>query len=124
MTHLIPHVWGCDGLGAPEVLAHIPGLTYRKLDYWSRTKHLTPHTHNPKGEGGSGIPFCWSPDQVELAARMFQLTNLGFSLVAAADLARSRECLSTAGRLLLALAAEDPAQLATQLADDIKAAAA
>lgn len=93
----------CDGLRAPEVLSHIPGLTYRKLDWWSRTGRLSPHTHDPDGDGGSGIPHCWPPDQVEIAARMFQLTQLGFNLDAADDLAHRRERLAAVAYELVTL---------------------
>jgi DNA-binding transcriptional MerR regulator len=79
----------CGGFGAPQVLARIPGLTYRKLDYWSRTGRLAPHTHDPDGDEGTGIPFCWPLHQVEVAGRMFQLTQLGFNLDTADELAHN-----------------------------------
>jgi hypothetical protein len=96
----------CDGLRAPEVLAAVPGLTYRQLDYWTNTERIKPHTHG--GAEGSGHPFCYPPDQVALASRMFRLISMGFSLGKATDLAKSREGLRVASRLLLALAEDMP----------------
>jgi hypothetical protein len=99
---------GCDGLRAPEVLARVPGLTYRQLDYWSRSDRLFPHTHDTDTAGGSGHPYCWPPGEIAAAARMFRLISLGFNLDTAADLARSREKVTVTSRLLAALAEDMP----------------
>ena len=94
----------CNGLNAPSVLARVPGLTYRQLDYWSRTERLVPHTHG--GEHSSGIPYCWPLAEVEVASRMIRLIGLGVGLQPAVELARSRERLTAGSALLLRLAGE------------------
>lgn len=67
-----PH---CDGLNYAEVLARIPGLTYRQLDYWTRTDRIHAIDRGPFAR--SGVDRCWPPDQVTIAARIFKLQTRG-----------------------------------------------
>lgn len=83
----------CDGMQASEILDRIPGLTYRKLDYWRSTGRLVAHTHQAMGATGSGVWFCWFPEEVAIAALITRLIEYGFELDAAAKTARSRERL-------------------------------
>jgi hypothetical protein len=68
------------GLNMHEVLAHIPGMTYRQLDFWTKSGRITRHFHHGGRivtEGGSGKIGCWPRDQVAIASRMHQLTTRG-----------------------------------------------
>lgn len=96
----------CTGLDAPRVLDRVRGLSYRQLDYWTRTGRITAHTHPFNVVSGSGVPHCWPRDEVEVAARMFRLIRLGFNLAAATDLARDHSQMVAGSALLLRLAEE------------------
>lgn len=72
----------CDGLNYHQVLARIPGMTYRQLDFWVRTGRLKCHHHLGSSRaidpwGGSGTERCWPPDQVTIAARIYKLLTRG-----------------------------------------------
>ena len=83
----------CDGLGARQVLEAVPGLTYRQLDYWTRTGRLRAHQHNASGtrllneERGRGHAACWPQFEIEIARRMILLIGAGFTIDAAATIA-------------------------------------
>lgn len=74
-------------LTASEVLEHIPGLTYRQLDFWNRTGRIQPI---PGKSSGSGYHHRYTPDQVAVISRMYRLLNLGFNLNAAHQVATNR----------------------------------
>lgn len=90
------------GITAPDVLKAVPGLTVRRLDFWSRTGRLLPHFHpHLRGVGADGRPdhgqlvdrstgthACYSPAEVEIARRMVMLIRAGFDVPAAAEVAR------------------------------------
>lgn len=78
-----------DSLDAQEVLAAIPYLTYRQLDYWTTTGRI----HTIGSGHGSGIHRRWSPDQVAIASRMLWLTNLGVNVDTAQAIATDRRVL-------------------------------
>lgn len=69
----------------PEFLA-LPGMTYRKLDYWSRVGILRPV--NPAA--GSGVKRLWPRDELGVAMAVCRLLDAGFSLNVARDVARHR----------------------------------
>ena len=66
------------------------GVTYRQLDYWSRSGYL-----GDEGEGrrGSGIPRRWTPRQAAVVAVLADLVNAGAPIGRLADLARDLEAL-------------------------------
>jgi len=68
--------------GLPDLAAL--GLTYRRLDMWTRVGHV--HCENP--DPGSGVPRTWSGAELEIARRMVVLTAAGLELAAAAAFAR------------------------------------
>jgi len=60
------------------------GVTYRKLDYWTRNHFLgNGVTERP----GSGITRRWTWSEVQLALTIGALTELGFDLTTAVSLA-------------------------------------
>lgn len=92
---------GCAGLGMHQVFQRIPGLTYRQLDFWTRTGRLKFHHHaqgsNGKAviiSGGSGTERCWPPNQVNLAARVYRLTLRGIGVETAFALAQNKGVLT------------------------------
>lgn len=52
------------GLRSAQVVEMIPGLTYRKLDYWCRKGYLTPAVVGGTGAGGSGTRRVFDVNQV------------------------------------------------------------
>lgn len=54
-----------------EVMAAIPGLTYRQLDYWTRTGVIAAVTDLP----GSGIARGYTHDEVVVAALVAALVD-------------------------------------------------
>lgn len=60
------------------------GLTYRQLDYWARSGYLRPDGNNQ----GTGRFRTWPSSELEIAARMVRLIDLGFVVATAARLAR------------------------------------
>jgi DNA-binding transcriptional MerR regulator len=66
-----------------EEVTELAGVTYRQLDYWTRTGLL----QDPRPELGSGKPRSFSlSDLVEIAA-MRALIDVGFRVAVAARLA-------------------------------------
>jgi hypothetical protein len=61
------------------------GLTYRRLDYWTRQGYLLAI-----GEvrPGSGRLRVWPVSEIEVADRMVRLTEVGLDLLVASELAR------------------------------------
>ena len=60
------------------------GVTFRKLDYWTRQGHLGGEiTKRP----GSGITRRWTWEEVQLALAIGALTEVGFTLAKAVQLA-------------------------------------
>lgn len=64
---------------------HVVGLSYRQLDYWTRRGYLRSDG-NPMP--GSGRPRTWSEHEVAIARAMVRLIGCGFTVSAAARLAR------------------------------------
>lgn len=71
------------GSGVPARLNAL-GLTYRRLDYWTRVGYLRPERPTP----GSGYARGWSEEELRVAAAIFRLTESGLSVAQAAPLAR------------------------------------
>lgn len=99
--------YDCDGLGSAHILELIPGLSYRQLDYWTRSGRLTNHQHDWTGavisnreEFHSGNYACWYPDQVKHLRWLVTLLRCGFSLVAAEQIATDRQITATVIREL------------------------
>lgn len=69
--------------GVPVRLAAL-GLTYRRLDYWTRVGYLRPDRPTP----GSGYARGWSEEELRVAAAIFRLTESGLTVAQAAPLAR------------------------------------
>lgn len=57
-----------------QVLAAVPGLTYRQLHYWTHRGYAPCEASNV----GSGHAADWSAADVEVLARMLELVTLGF----------------------------------------------
>lgn len=71
--------------GAPEVLAYVPGLSYRQLDHWQRCGHITPLPRR----AGQGHPREWHGSEVQTIRRMLQLVRAGLTVPAAGRIART-----------------------------------
>jgi DNA-binding transcriptional MerR regulator len=82
----VTHLPQREGLTASEVLEAIPGLTYRQLDFWSRTGRIQPGPYTP----GKGHNRHSTPEQVVIVSRMFRLLHLGFEFDAAHQIATDR----------------------------------
>ena len=67
----------CRGDAAREA-----GVTFRRLDYWSRLGLLRP------AQGAGWARRLWSPAEVEIARRMGVLTAAGLTPAAAGAFAR------------------------------------
>ena len=63
----------------------IPGLTYRRLDHWTRTGYLTCDKVNP----GSGRPRTWPDEELAVATVMARLIEAGLTVEAAERAARN-----------------------------------
>ena len=61
------------------------GITFRMLDYWTRTEYLTTDGAQCPG---SGKLRRWPLAELEVAVRAKRLINVGFSLAAAFEHAR------------------------------------
>ena len=73
------------GLDLHQVLAAVPGLTYRQLDFWTRTGRLKAHYHYSNSRdilnnAGSGSDRCWPPSQVTIATRVYKLGLRGIQV--------------------------------------------
>jgi len=99
-----PGVRPC-GLSQDQVLKRVPGISYRQLDYWTRTGRIKNHRHNGAGEiterSGSGFPACWPYGEIARARRLARLLDMGFDLTFADELANNRESLKDAMRSLI-----------------------
>lgn len=62
------------------------GISYRQLDYWSRTRRLRPST---AAEPGSGNARFYPASEIAVAALIKRLIDAGLGPTAAHDLARS-----------------------------------
>lgn len=69
------------------------GLTYRQLDYWTRRGYLKAEDPTP----GSGHSRTWLEDEQVIAARMLRLISCGFTVEAAARIARDETDLHIVG---------------------------
>lgn len=83
VTDYDPHE-DIDGLTLTELLRAVPGLTYRCVDYWTRTGLL--RTARPAH--GSGTQRIWAPEEDEVLRRVLPLTRLGIHPRVAFELAR------------------------------------
>jgi len=72
--------WPPAGLPDLEAL----GITYRQLDFWTRSSLLRCDNPDP----GSGTPRTWPPQELEIARRMGKLTGAGIPPSLAAKFAR------------------------------------
>ena len=78
------HDWqpGCDDpfpLDAPvslSVMLRIPGMTYRRLDYWTRIGLLHPGNDGQ----GTGTKRTWTGRDYEIARLTLSLTKAGIEL--------------------------------------------
>jgi hypothetical protein len=73
-----------DGYVSLSAFMALPGMTYRKLDYWARTGILRPE--NPSA--GSGVKRIFAYDELGVAAALLRLLSCGFSLHFAREVAR------------------------------------
>lgn len=73
-----------DGYADSQEFLALPGMTYRKLDYWSRIGVLVPE--NPSA--GSGVKRLWRRAELPIAIAVLRLLSAGVSLHNAARLAR------------------------------------
>ncbi|TDD93648.1 MerR family transcriptional regulator [Actinomadura rubrisoli] len=67
-----------------QLLDHVPGLTYRQLDLWTRSGYL----HALQAGPGSGHARRYSRDEVEVAALMVRLHAAGLNVQTAHHAAR------------------------------------
>lgn len=93
-------------LGHLEVLANIPGLTYRQLDFWTRNDYIHAIDRGPKAS--SGIHRKWTPAEAEITRRMYRLVTAGFNVATAAELARHPERLEAMAYYLTRFNGEHP----------------
>jgi len=70
---------------SPAVVAAVPGLTYRMLDYWTRQGYISPSL---QAAAGSGTQREYSPADVAVVARIMAGLEAGLSLAAAVRVAR------------------------------------
>jgi len=66
-----------------EEVCDLANVTYRQLDHWTRTGHLT----DPRPVLGSGIPRGYTLPELIEVANMGALIRAGFRVEAAAKLA-------------------------------------
>lgn len=77
-----------SALPLTEILAAVPGLTYRQLDYWTRRGYLRcVGAQYP----GSGVLRFWDPDDVVTLRRVTALADTGMRPSVAFKLARGDE---------------------------------
>lgn len=68
------------------------GLTYRQLDYWTRTGRIHAAAAVKGRRVQSGTARVWPDSEIRIAALIARLTALGLNLDVAARVAR--ECVS------------------------------
>lgn len=71
----------------PELAAHA-GITYRRLDYWTRAGHLWPVHLEPKPVTGTGRRLTFPRREVGVATWMGELVDHGMTPTLAAAVAR------------------------------------
>lgn len=79
-----PRIIGPGDLATQADMIRLVGITYRQLDFWTRTGVLT--ANNPFA--GSGSHRTWACEEIGVAQRIKQLLDCGFTLTRAAELAR------------------------------------
>lgn len=72
-------------MNTPEVLAAVPGLTYRQLDHWLNRGFIRARDPHP----GSGVARSLTPGEVKVLQTMYLLVQAGFAPDRAARLART-----------------------------------
>jgi hypothetical protein len=84
----IPAPWETDlppgHVGKAEFLDRT-GITYRCLDYWTRTKLL----QSPETRGGSGYPRTWPATEIPVAILINRLSKAGIDIRIAEPAARA-----------------------------------
>jgi DNA-binding transcriptional MerR regulator len=65
-------------------LASAAGISYRQLDTWTTRRYLRPD----RPAAGTGTVRVWTADEAAVARRMAGLVRAGFTVEAAARLAR------------------------------------
>jgi hypothetical protein len=70
-----------------DFLEACPGLTYRRLDHWTRRGFL--RTRIREDEDRQGCPRYWPPEEVPVAQVMIALTAAGLTPEAAVSVARA-----------------------------------
>jgi DNA-binding transcriptional MerR regulator len=65
-------------------LVAITGVSYRRLDFWTRSGYLRPNNPMP----GTGTSRDYPPDEVVVARRMARLVDAGIAIPIAARIAR------------------------------------
>lgn len=91
-------------MGAADLLAACPWVTYRQLDHWTRRGWLHPRrVPVPVGAptDGPGVPRLWPPREAQVARIMAALVRAGLTPAAAAAGARAA-VLDPDGRTFLA----------------------
>lgn len=91
------------GIHGPQA-AKAAGVTYRRLDYWTRIGYLS--AEQPKGEG-SGNPRLYSEGEIRVAAWLGILCETGMTLAHAAPIARDLEATGRARFGALSLTFEE-----------------
>lgn len=92
------------GYTGPETCL-LAGITYRQLDYWTRTGYL----QTLSGQRGSGNPRRYSRVEVDVARTGKRLLDAGFGVDAALKLARRLVESGVPIRLAHGLVVIDPA---------------
>jgi hypothetical protein len=80
-----------------EITEAVPGLTYRTLDYWTRSGYL--QAANPGC--GSGRRRSWPASEVEVAQLMHVLVSAGLEPSGAATAARNGGVLAPGVRVVV-----------------------
>mgnify|MGYP000332327782 CR=1 FL=1 len=75
------------------------GLTFRQIDHWCRREYLIPL---PREVESSGVPREFPSGELQIALRMRDLINCGFTVPVAAKLARGDKSLMMLVDLTLA----------------------
>lgn len=71
---------------AMEVLA-LAGITYRQLDYWTRSGYLAGCATGSVATPGNGYPRAYTPDETVRVAQIACLVRAGFRPGVACELA-------------------------------------
>jgi hypothetical protein len=75
-----------EGILTEEFLEACPGLTYRRLDHWTRKRFLRAHD---RSMDKSGCPRRWALSEVPVAQVMMALTAAGLMPETASQVARA-----------------------------------